>query len=164
MFYLINNTMSRKILMLSGLLVALSLAVSPVFAQDGVGVTSSTSTKAVTRAAEVASKIACVASAVSVREAALGAAFSTHSASVQAAYATRANELAGAYSNTTADKVRPGVKVAWEDFNRSVKNAKSAWKTSRDAAWTAFRSAAKACKVPSGVSDSAHSDSEPSGQ
>ena len=154
--------MFRKILVFSGFLLALSLAASPVLAQTTVTMTASQ--KAEAKAADVAAKIKCVADAVSLREAAISAAFMKHSESVQAAYTTRANELAGAYSNTTAKKVQPGVKVAWAGFNKTMKSAASTWKASRNTAWSDFRAAVKACKAPSGVSDSGNSGSEPSGQ
>lgn len=163
---LVNNFMFRKTATFSSVLLLLSLVVAPVSAQTTAGTTASVSAsaKAAAKAADVAAKIACVASAVGVREAAISAAYAKHSEAVSAAYTTRANELWGAYSNTTAAKVQVGVKVSWAGFNKTVKSAANTWKTSRNAAWSAFRSAVKACKAPGGVSDSSNSGSEPSGQ
>ena len=99
---------------------------------------------------------------MSSREAALGTAVVAHGQAIQAAYSTRATELAGAYSNTTTKAVRDGVKVAWADFAKSVKSANDAWRTSRNTAWSNFKTAVKVCKAPAGVSDSGNSGVETS--
>ncbi len=158
--------MPKKVLVLGSMLLLLSLAVFPAFAETDVtpAATTVTNTATVTtRAADVVAKIVCVKTAVATREAALAVAVATHSQAVQAAYATRANELAGAYSNTTLKKLQAGVKVSWVDFNRSIKAATKAWKTNKNAIWATFRTAVKACKASSDVSDSANSGSEVSG-
>ena len=111
-----------------------------------------------------ADKIACVRTAVAARESVIAAAVATHSQAVQAAYTTRALELDGAYSNSNVKAVQAGVKVSWADFKKSIKSATAKWKTSRNNAWSAFRAAVKVCKSPAGVTDSANSGSEVSGQ
>jgi hypothetical protein len=131
----------------------------------GTGVSNTVSTTSNTnKNATNAQKIACVAAAVATREAALGAAISVHGSAVSAAYTTRATVLAGAYANTTPKAVRAGVKVAWADFTKSIKSANSKWRESRNTAWSTFRSAAKACKAGSDITDSSNSGSETSGQ
>ena len=149
--------MIKKILMVSGMFLALLLIAMPVLAED-------VSSATVVSTTSVVDKIACVRTAVAVRESALAVAVADHSQAISAAYATRANELSGAYSNTTVKTVKAGVKVAWADFRKSIKSAATKWKTSRNSAWSTFRSAAKECKSPSGVSDSGNSGSELSGQ
>jgi len=138
--------MIKKILTISGMFLALSLVATPALA------------------AATSAQIACVGVAVATREAAIDAAVTTHTQAVGAAYSTRAIELAGAYSNTTAKTLQAGVKVAWADFSKSVKSAATAWRTNRNTAWSTFRTAVKACKAPSTVSDSTNSSSEVSGQ
>ncbi len=130
------------------MVLALSLMTVPMLAQASV-----TSTE-----------IACVKTAIATREAAIDAAVGVHASAVQAAYATRATELSGAYSNTTAKTLQVGIKTAWADFNKTVKAAATVWKTSRNSAWSAFRTAAKACKATSSITDSTNSGSEVSGQ
>lgn len=151
--------------MFSGIILALSLMVSPVLAEENNLTTNATGTTntAAAKAADMAAKIACVKIAVAARETAIGAAVATHTQAVQAAYSTRANELAGAYSNTTVKTVRAGTKVAWADFTKSIKAASKTWKTNRNTAWSAFRAAVKACKAPSSISDSANSGFEVNG-
>ena len=144
--------------MVSGMFLALLLVVMPVFAEDVPG------SVAAPVKASIADKIACVRTAVATRESALAAAVVAHAEAVQNAYATRANELSGAYSNTTVKSVQAGVKVAWAGFKKSTKSAATKWKNSRNATWSTFKSAVKACKSPAGVSDSANSGSELSGQ
>jgi hypothetical protein len=111
-----------------------------------------------------ATKIACVKTAIDASETAIATAFTTYNTAVSAAYATRANELAGAYSNSTVKTVQAGVKVSWTGFNKSVKSATKAWTASRNTAWSAFKTATKACKAPAGVSDSVNSSLEIKGQ
>ncbi|HEV7424662.1 MAG TPA: hypothetical protein VGO21_05780 [Candidatus Paceibacterota bacterium] len=156
--------MLKKIIAVSGIVMSLALAL-PVLAETSVttNTTDGTGATSVTMDTSTSAKIACVGVAVAAREAALDAAVATHADALKAAYATRATELAGAYANTTAKGVRAGVKIAWADFTKSVKSAANTWKTSRNAAWSAFRTGAKACKPPSGVSDSTSSSAEVSG-
>ncbi len=142
---------------LAGSILALSLIAVPALAQTTATIT------ATTTVSTTATKIACVGAAVATREAAIDAAVTVHDQAVEAAYTTRATELAGAYSNTTAKTVQAGVKVSWADFTKSTRAAGLAWRTTRNAAWTAFRKAATACKAPAGVSDSANSGAEVSG-
>jgi len=94
---------------------------------------------------------------------ALDAAVATHLSSVQTAYATRATELAGAYSNTTAKTLQVGVKTAWTDFNKSVKAATTAWRTAATPLGQPSKSG-YCMQSSAGVSDSANSGSEVSGQ
>lgn len=164
--------MSKNILVFGGMLLALLFVFSPVSAEtEGTLGTNPSptlftppvNTSAKNPVVDVAAKIACVRSAVSVREAAMVSAVATHAEAIKAAHATRVNELDGAYSNTTTKAVQAGVKVAWADFNKSVKAATKAWKTNKNAAWATFRTAVKDCKAPSGVSDSGNSGSEVSG-
>lgn len=145
------------------MLLVFSLAVMPVFAED-VSNTIVVSPAVVSVKTSTADKIACVKTAVVARESAFEVAVSAHTQAVRDAYATRANELDGAYSNSNVKAVQAGVKVSWADFNKSIKSATAKWKTSRNAAWSAFRTAVKVCKSPSGVSDSANSRSELNGQ
>lgn len=144
--------MIKKILGASGIIMSLAL-VLPAFVQaTGVPTT------------QPISKIACVGVAVATRESALGVAVSTHAQAVQAAYTARATALAAAYGQTTTAGVKTAVKAAWSVFNSSVKTANTAWRAARNSTWSVFRTAAKACKASIGVSDSANSDSEISGQ
>ncbi len=139
-----------------------SLVMVPAFALAAMKLPAG---KATTNTATATSaQIACVGRAVATREAALGAAVATHANALKAAYSTRATELAGAYSNTTAKTLQAGVKVSWADFNKSVKVAATAWKASRDAVWSAFKTAVKACKATGDVTDSTNSSKEVSGQ
>lgn len=149
--------MFKKSLRFSGMSLGLVLAFS--LALPALAQTTSTGATATT-----ATKIACVSTAVATREAAIDTAVTAHADAVNTAYKTRAIELAGAYSNTTAKTVQAGVKVAWADFSKSVKSAATKWKSARNSAWSSFRTSAKACKAPAGVSDSANSSAEVSGQ
>ena len=135
-----------------------SFAVIPVLAEDV------SNTVVVPVKTTTADKIACVRTAIAARESAIASAVATHAQAIHDAYATRANELSGAYSNSNVKAVQAGVKVSWADFKKSTKAATAKWKTNRNAAWSTFRAATKACKSPVGVTDSANSGSELSGQ
>ncbi len=146
--------MVKKFSMFSVAVLALSLLVtSPALALT-----------ATEKAADVAAKITCVSAAVEVREAALQAAVAKRSASVAAAYTTRANVLKGAYMNTTSAKVQVGTKIAWADFNKTIRLSTATWKASHTAIWSTFKSAVTTCKAPSGVSDASNSTTEVSSQ
>ena len=145
--------------MVSGMLLAFSLVVMPVLAEDISSPTVVAPAKTTT-----AEKIACVRTAVAARESVIAAAVATHAQAVQAAYTARALTLDGAYFNSTVKAVQAGVKVAWVGFNRSIKSATAKWKTSRNDAWSAFRAAAKACKSPAGVTDYGNSSLEFKGE
>ncbi len=148
----------KKFLMLSGLFLALSVAIMPVLAEDvsvPIVITAKSST---------ADKIACVRTAVAARESTIASAVAVQTQAVHDAYATRALELDGAYSNSNVKAVQAGVKVSWADFNKSIKSATAKWRASRNTAWSTFRTATKTCKSPAGVTDSANSGSELSGQ
>ncbi len=148
--------MTKKFIGVSSFVLSMAMFAVPVLAN--------TLPQRVATNDSIATQIACVKTAVSARETAIDAAVVTHASAVQSAYTTRATELAGAYSNTTAKTLQAGVKVSWADFNKSVKSAATAWKTSRNAIWSTFRASAKACKAPITVTDSTNVASEVSGQ
>ena len=87
----------------------------------------------------------------------------TFTTASNAAYSARAVALGQAYAGTTLKAVSAAVKTAWSTFTSSEKSARSAWQTDRNAAWTAYRTAAVACKAPLGTGDGTHSASDVSG-
>ncbi len=112
-----------------------------------------------------ATSVSCVAGAVSTREQALGGAMTTYTQAVTGAYAMRATALGQGYALTGGNgSIKSAVQSAWSVFGTSVKSARKGWQTSRMTAWSQFRSAVKACKVPSAVSDGGNSGLEASGQ
>ncbi|MBI3627562.1 MAG: hypothetical protein HY220_02335 [Candidatus Sungbacteria bacterium] len=133
---------------------ALLLGIVPALAQTG------TTTPPTNSAA-----IACLAAAVSTREKALGAGVGTYTGAINAAYTARASALASAYAQTGGNTaIRTAVRAAWSAFNKSMRSARQTWNSTRLSAWSQFRTAAKACRAPSSVSDSANAASEVSGQ
>lgn len=107
-------------------------------------------------------KIACVAHEVAIREAKIATSFANYQRTITAAYATRSAALASAYTAATPEYVKTHVKNVWSAFKTSSKTASKTWRTERRAAWTAYKTAVKVCKAPSGVSDSGNSGYEPS--
>ncbi len=110
------------------------------------------------------STIICVGSAVATREASLDAAEINLTSALNSAYSTRASALASAYALTTgSDVVRAAVKVAWKAFSSSTQSARKSWNSARMTSWQAFTAAARACKAPSSMLDTANSSLETSG-
>lgn len=145
--------MIKKVIGFLFLVVFSFVSLATVFAQGEVANT-------ITSTSSTSDKIACVKTAVLVREASIIVAYNTYTNAVNAAYATRTNELTGAYSNKTVKEVQAGVKVSWADFNKTTKAANKTWTTNRNTAWSTFKTATKACKSPSGVSDFGNSGLE----
>lgn len=155
--------MIKKIIGASLIIMSLVVAL-PVLAEnnENSGGATVTSVPAVTMTAEVSAKIACVATAVATRESALAIGVTAHNQAVQTAYSTRATALADAYKQTTVAGVKGAVKTAWSSFNSSVKSANKTWKKVQSDTWSTFKTAAKACKAPNGVSDLEKHNSETS--
>ena len=142
-------------------LIATSIAASLLM--SSVAFAQAPTTQTATPASSEASKITCVGTAINTREQSIDTAMTTYSSANGAAYTARASALQKAYTQTTAKAVSSAVKASWTTFNSSVKSARKAWQTSRDAAWTTYRKAAAACKAPSEVNDNANSKGEVSG-
>ncbi|MDP1689655.1 MAG: IPT/TIG domain-containing protein [bacterium] len=117
----------------------------------------------VTNTTAIAGKITCVGIAINTREVALDSAMTTYGTAVNAAYAARKTALQTAYTLTAVKEVGAAVKTAWSTFNTSMRNAKRAWQTARNAAWTAYRGPAVACNAPAGTGDGINSGFEASG-
>lgn len=149
--------MSKKEILMS----ATSLALLAAFALPALADTATTSPNPST---PPLSKIACVGAAVATREQALDAAYSAFTQATNAAYTARQAALQAAYALTDVKSVRAAVKAAWGAFQASMQTARNGWKTARGNAWSAFRTAAHACKAPGSISDSGQASSEAGGQ
>lgn len=128
---------------------------TPAFAESGSSRSSESRTLNTTA-------VSCIKSAVATRESALQSGVAAMHSSVASAYTTRASALASAYSGTDAGAIRTAVRTAWKEFKTDVKEARSAWKTSKTSAWTTFKAAAKTCKAD-GVADSGNASSDVAG-
>ena len=104
---------------------------------------------------------ACVGAAVAARETALGAGITTYNTDIGSAYSSRASALASAYALTDKTSIMAAVKTAWAQFGAGLKLSHRNWVTVRTNAWTAFRTAARACGATSAaISDSQNSYTE----
>ena len=135
----------------------------PAFAQ-----TTSTSTASSTQMAaesnfSTANRIQCVGKAVTAREVSTDAAMTMYTNGVTAAYAARGAALKQAYTLTTTPAVKEAATTAWSTFNASMKATRKNWQAARNASWATYRSAILVCKAPAGVSDSANSVYEATG-
>ena len=107
-----------------------------------------------------AAVLACVSAAVDARETSLNAGITTHGQALNTAYTTRAAALHSAYAAGTNDQVKSAIKVAWTAFRSSIMDVNKAWVTSKSSAWTQFRTAVKACKASTTISDGNNSSME----
>ncbi len=119
--------------------VACSVA-APAFA---VGVNSSVRSSA---AARVQVDGACMSSAVDKRDTAVIAAFDTFTASVKAALTKRKDDLKAAWALTDATARKTALRTAWQNFTKSHKSARDAYRVARQAAWKQFKTDSKTCK------------------
>lgn len=147
----------KKILALSlglFLLAGVTLAQTDTTASTGAG-TGTPATLTVTPVIPT-----CMQSAVAKREVAINHAFNTFASTVSAAYSTRAAAMDVAWGAKKDATVKSGAgagKVAMNDFNFSISNAKKTFKKEKATAWTTFATTAKKeCKTK--VSESVNSE------
>ncbi len=109
--------------------------------------------------------IPCVAAGVAAREASLGSAMTAFTTDSNTAYTKRASDLASAYTQSGQSAVRSAVRSAWQHFSAARTVAKKAWQSSRDSAWSQFKTAVRSCgSAAASLSDSGNASSESSGQ
>ena len=132
---------------------------SPAITTKATSTVQATSTPKVTK-----TKIACVMTAVDAREQSLDTGIATLTAAQNSAYIARRSALKTAYGLGSDTDIKTAVKSAWDIYVSAAKSAQSAWKVTRKAAWATFKTAAKVCKAPASVSDSANAVSETTGQ
>ena len=108
--------------------------------------------------------ITCVAAAVAARESALATGIKTHGDAVSTAYSTRASALGNAYTASSTSAIRTAVRSSWEAFNTSTRTSKRSWQTTRDKAWSDFKTKVKGCKAPSEILDTGNASTEPKGE
>src|SRR3989344_710852 len=108
--------------------------------------------------------ITCVAAAVAARESALATGIKAHGDAVSTAYSTRASALGNAYAASTTSAIRTAVRSSWEAFNTSTRTSKRSWQTTRDKAWSDFKTKVKGCKAPSEILDTGNASTEPKGE
>jgi len=102
--------------------------------------------------------LSCVQAAVTTRETAVIAAYSTMSTGISTALTTRQTELTAAWGLTDNKARRNARKVAWDKFNKSVKEIRKTYKNSVNATWKKFHTDSKACKVNTQGVESVSSD------
>lgn len=151
--------MFKKIIV-SGMCLGLFLTATPAFALTATAETKMSEVKATPISANTVAKISCVGMAVNIREQAINNAVTKFTTEFSSAYSARASALKNAYALTNTKDVKGAIKTAWSSFNSSIKTARKNWQTSKNAAWTQFKTASVACKAPAETSDSANSSSE----
>lgn len=88
---------------------------------------------------------ACAASAITVRETAIVAAWDAQHDAVKTAFQNRSASLGAAWALTDKKARRTAIKAAWDQNRKDAKAARDAWKTARQNAWNAFKTARTAC-------------------
>jgi len=114
---------------------------------------------------DVRADAACIGVAVLAREDRLGRALETYTDDLQDAYRKRADDLRLAYvwNLTGLQGIKDLKKVAWTNFNTSIKNARNKWQTTRNEWWAYYRVAGNLCGAPSGTGDGSFSGYEVKG-
>ena len=102
------------------------------------------------RQQEIAANLAafgqCAAAAVDKRDAAVAAALDTRYNAHKAALTARTAALKAGWVLTDLKSIRAALKTAWQTYNQAVKDANSAFRTARQAAWKQFAADVRACQ------------------
>ena len=91
--------------------------------------------------------VTCVQNAIEKRDTAISASVDVFATSVKSALTTRKDALKGAWAITKAQDRRTARKAAWAAYNKSAKDAHTALKTTRNSAWSTYKTDLKACKA-----------------
>ncbi len=89
----------------------------------------------------------CIQNVVEKRDTAIITAYTKYSSAVLTALNTRKAELKTAWAITTKNERRKAIAAAWAKFKKTQAGARSAWAKEKNAAWKAFKTEAKGCKV-----------------
>lgn len=99
-------------------------------------------------------QLTCVRTAVSTREAGIRSAYATLTSTLLAGMDTRAKALDAAWMLSDKTARKTAREAAWSAWNTTAKSAREAFKVSRKTNWDTFRASTKTCKVPSTEVDS----------
>ncbi len=105
-----------------------------------------------------AENLACLQATVATREASIDTAYDTMSTAIKSALATRKSELNTAWGLTVNKDRKTAIKAAWSKFNKTNRDARSAYKTTVRAAWKKFTTDSKTCNVPGRLLESPGTD------
>ncbi len=94
-------------------------------------------------------QLACVRTAVATRETSVRSAYNTLYTAYLAGMDARAKALDTAWTMTDKTARKTARESAWSAWNTAAKSAREAFRSARKSAWDTFRSTAKTCKVPS---------------
>lgn len=97
----------------------------------------------------------CMAAAVTKRENAIIAGVDGFANTAKSALQTRRDSLVNAWSIIDKAQRRTAIKAAWDVFKGTWKNAGTALKNARKAAWTQYRADTKACHTNSSLEEGA---------
>jgi len=91
----------------------------------------------------------CIKSAIGTRDASIGSAFTTYYNSASTALTTRTTALQSAWDIADKTERHTALKSAWDTYKASVTTNKATLKSSREAAWSTYKTARIACGVQS---------------
>ena len=92
--------------------------------------------------------ISCVQVAVDAREGTIDQAFATYSGKMTTALTARKTALHNAWGITDATARKSARDAAWTAYKTAAKAAHTELKTTKQKAWSDFKTASKACHVP----------------
>ena len=88
---------------------------------------------------------ACMKSAIQKRDASINTAVGILATSWQSALTARSTELQAAWDLTDLNARRTAIKAAWDKYTKSMREARSTFRSARKTAWRLYRTDAKAC-------------------
>lgn len=148
----------KKLFFILGLLIFSGLLISAVYAENNGIVNRENNSNGKLKNATSTLNLPCVQIALTTRETAIIAAYDVMSASIRTSLITRQTELTTAWGITDNKARRDARNSAWSKFNKTVKEARKAYKASVNTAWKKFHTDSKACKVNTQGVESASSD------
>ncbi len=89
--------------------------------------------------------IDCFQKALEMRDTSIIAAVQTHSDSVLTALNTRKEALKSAWNITVAKERRTAINTAWNNYRKSIRDARTTMNNAKKTAWKTFYTSRKAC-------------------
>ncbi len=102
--------------------------------------------------------LSCVQTAVGVREKAILDSYEVISSGIKNALSIRQTELLAAWGISNDKERRTARKVAWDKFNKQVKDLRKNYKNSVNAVWKKYNADTKSCSVNTQGVESSSSD------
>jgi hypothetical protein len=88
----------------------------------------------------------CIKNAIDKRDSAIISTVDKFSSSVKSALSKRKDALKSAWDKSTKSDIRLALRMAWDDYNKSARDARKALNTDRKAAWSQYKTDSRTCR------------------